>query len=146
MNKSGIATSIQGPGTTATGNSATVLDDLGPLFAGGFMLGSVAVVFSAMVNWGAIVSYHTYADHEIHNWSLGVVAAFCVLALLVSFVIGRWLFRLRKSIGQDGDPATAETIRRKRRSFAMGSMIPFVLFTPLVWLMVLAFTYSSAAM
>lgn len=110
------------------------------------MLGSVAVVASAMVNWLAIICYHTYVDAEIHNWPHGIVAAFCVFAMIVSFVIGRWLFRYRKNIGHDGDPATAERVRRKRRSFALGSMIPFVLFTPLVWLMVLAFTYSSAAM
>lgn len=132
--------------TVATENSATVVDDLGPVFAGGFMLGSIAAVFSAMVNWVAIICYHTYVDSEIHNWQHGVVAVFCVFALAVSFVIGRWLFRLRKNIGHDGDPSTAELIRRKRRSFALGSMIPFVLFTPLVWSMVLAFTYSSAAM
>jgi hypothetical protein len=61
-------------------------------------------------------------------------------------VIGRWLFRYRKNIGRGADPATAEPVRRKRRSFALGSMIAFVLFTPLVWLMVLGFTYSSSAM
>lgn len=141
-----IAKSSRGPGRIATRNPATVLDDLGPIFAGGFMLGSVAVVFSAMVNWVAIICFHTYVDAEIHNWSQGVVAGFCAFAVVVSFVIGRWLFRYRKGIGHDGDPTTAETIRRKRRSFAVGSMIPFVLFTPLVWMMVLGFTYSSSAM
>jgi hypothetical protein len=125
---------------------ATVLEDLGPLFAGGFMLGSVSVFFSAMVNWVAIVSYHTYVDHEIHNWSRGVVVSFCAFAVIVSLVIGRWVFRYRKSIGHEGDPTTAEMVRKKRRSFALGAMIPYVLFTPLVWLMVLAFTYSSSAM
>lgn len=119
------------------------LDDLIPLFGGGIVLAGVAILVSALVDAMAIAMYEYFAGQDPATWPTAVVIAFGVFAVAVSAVVGRWLFGLRRWIGQKGDPADLEIIRRKRRSFTIGAICLYLPVTPFVWVMVVAIAYSA---
>jgi hypothetical protein len=56
--------------------------------------------------------------------------------------MGRWLFNLRRWIGRE-DPVYSDTVRRKRRSFVSGSMLNYVIFTPFIWAIVVAYANNA---
>jgi hypothetical protein len=71
------------------------------------------------------------------------VAGFAVFAVVVSLVMGWWLFRLRRWIAVRGDTQNLEMIRGKRRSFTLGAMLLYVPMTPVVWLLILSLAFSA---
>jgi hypothetical protein len=94
----------------------------------------------------ALATYQYFArdGSSPESWPTGVVIGFGVLAVIVSVLMGRWLFGLRRWIGLDHDPEDTETIRRKRRSFTRGAAFSYVPLTPLVWAVVLAIAGTSS--
>jgi hypothetical protein len=75
-------------------------------------------------------------------WPTWGIAATGIVAVIVSIGVGGWLFGLRRSIGSEGDPMDHDTKMRKRRTFAISAMTLYVLLSPCVWLMMIAFATS----
>jgi hypothetical protein len=113
--------------------------DMIPFLLGGVLLGAVAIMVCALVNGMMIAIFEQIAvGDEGRPWPVGFVIAAGVFAVLLSLLIGRWVFGLRRWIGTNGDPADLDTIRRKRRSFTIGSMTMYSVITPFIWVMVVA--------
>lgn len=119
------------------------LDDLIPLFGGGFALGGVAILACALIDAMAIAAYENVGRDDAQSWPIGAVIALGVFAVLVSLFGARWILGLRRWIGAKNEPESAEMVRRKRRSFTLGAMIIYVLVTPLVWVLVVAIAISA---
>jgi hypothetical protein len=128
------------------GHLTTRVHDPLPHFLGGAILGTFAIAFCFVTDGVALAAYRYFArdTSSPQAWPTGVVIGFGVFAILVSLVMGRWLFGLRRWIGLDHDPEDTETIRRKRRSFTRGAAVSYVPLTPLVWAVVLAIAYTSS--
>ncbi len=123
---------------TAENQQRVKLDDLIPLFGGGFVLGAVAILGCALIDAVGVALYQYFNSEDATSWPPGVVIGFGIFAIAVSFGVGRWLFKLRRWIGLKGDPAEAEMVRRKRRSFTWGAMIVYLTLTPLLWVLIVA--------
>jgi hypothetical protein len=89
-------------------------------------------VVCSLVNAIAIALYDFLAGSDPQRWPSAVVIGFGVFAVLVSAVVGRSLFQLRRMIA-----------RRDRRSFTSGAMSMYLLLTPIVWVMVVAIANSA---
>ncbi|MGK2878716.1 MAG: hypothetical protein ACSLFF_09125 [Solirubrobacterales bacterium] len=129
--------------TTVDRSKAAHAEDLLPLIGGGFVIACVAIVVCALVNAVGVAFYESFTSEDALTWRPAVVVLFGVFAVAVSLVVGRWLFSLRRWIGLKDDPEDLELIHRKRRAFALGAMIPYVLLTPLVWVLVVAIANSA---
>lgn len=116
------------------------VEDLVPFWLGGSMIGTFTIAFCFITDGVAIISYQHFVvgDSSPAGWPAGVVVGFGVFAVAVSLVMGRWLCNLRRWIGMKGDPEDSDTIRRKRRSFVIGSMFSYLLLTPFVWAIIVA--------
>lgn len=119
------------------------LDDLLPLFGGGIVLAGVAIAASASIDAIGIGFYEYFIGEEASSWSATAVAGFGVFAVVVSLVLGWWLFRLRRWIAVRGDTQNVEMIRGKRRSFTLGAMLVYVPLTPVVWLLIVSLAFSA---
>jgi hypothetical protein len=119
------------------------LEDLLPLFGGGFALAGAAIVACGLINVIGIAVYAYFVGEDPSSWPGDVVVAFGVFSVLVSLLIGRWLFRLRRWIAVRGDTQNLEMIRAKRRSFTIGAMILYVPLTPVIWLLIVSLAFSS---
>lgn len=76
-------------------------------------------------------------------WPQWAVAAMGVFAVVVSCIMGRWLFRQRRGVVVDSDPMDHDTAKRKRRHFTVGSMAIYVVLTPAVWAAMLAYANTA---
>jgi hypothetical protein len=119
------------------------LGDLLPLFGGGIVLAGLAIAVSASIDAIAIAFYEYFLGVDVGSWPGTAVAGFGVFAVVVSVVLGWWLFRLRRWIGTSGDTQNLEMIRGKRRSFTLGAMILYVPLTPVVWVLIVSIAFSS---
>jgi hypothetical protein len=120
------------------------LDDLLPLFGGGIALAGVAIIGCALINVAAFAIFHSvYSSDTPASWPPGVVVGFGIFAVLVSIFVGRWMLNLRRWIGQKGDAADTEMIRRKRRSFMIGAMCLYLPLSPLIWVFFVALANSA---
>lgn len=119
------------------------LDDLLPLFGGGVALAGLAIAASASIDAVAIGFYEYFIGVEASSWPGTAVAGFGVFAVVVSLVMGWWLFRLRRWVAARGDSQNLEMIRGKRRSFTLGAMILYVPLTPVVWLLIVSLAFSA---
>ena len=103
------------------------------------MIGTCAIAASFLIDGVAIFLYQRLiVGDDVASWPPEVVFGFGVFAVAVSLLVGRWLFSLRRWIGLKGDPEDRDTIRRKRRSFVIGSMFSYLLLTPFVWAVIVA--------
>ena len=135
--------SASGPPSDLASSPAR-FDDLLPLFGGGVALAGVAIMVCALINAFAIAIYQYIAGTEdASSWPTGAVVAAGIFAVVVSVLVGRWIFNLRRWIGNKGDPADLDNIRRKRRSFLVGAMVLYLPVTPLLWVAVVAMANSS---
>lgn len=119
------------------------LDDLLPLFGGGIVLAGLAIAASASIDAVGIGFYEYFLGEEASSWPATAVAGFGIFAVVVSLVMGWWLFRLRRWIATRGDSQNEEMIRGKRRSFTLGAMILYVPMTPVVWLLIVSLAFSA---
>lgn len=119
------------------------LDDLLPLFGGGIALAGVAIVICALINAIAIGFYQYFIGLDPDSWPDSAVVGFGVFSVLVSILMGFWLFRLRRWVATRGDTQNLQMIRSKRRSFTLGAMILYVPMTPVVWLLIVSLAFSS---
>jgi hypothetical protein len=120
------------------------LDDLIPLFGGGFALAGVAIIGCALINaLGFAIFNSFYGGDDPASWPAAVVVGFGVFAVLVSLFVGRWMINLRRWIGQKGEAGDAEMIRRKRRSFTIGVLCLYVPVSPLLWVFFIALANSA---
>jgi hypothetical protein len=119
------------------------LDDLLPLFGGGVAIAGLAVTMCAAIDALGIGFYGYFLGEDPGSWSGGAVALFGVFAVMVSLLVGWWLFRLRRWIATRGDTQNLEMIRGKRRSFTLGVMILYVPLTPVVWVLIVSIAFSS---
>lgn len=113
--------------------------------AAGAALGCFAFVASAFVDGAflAAVRYFSNSGYSDTEWPPWAVFATGLLAIVVSLVVGRWLYGLRRWIGLKGDPADSETIERKRHFFVVGAMGAYLVLTPFVWIMMVAVASTS---
>jgi hypothetical protein len=120
------------------------LDDLLPLFGGGFALAAVAIIGCALINAVAFAIFNNvFGSDDPSSWPPTVVVGFGVFAVLVSVFVGRWMLNLRRWIGQKGDSANMEMVRRKRRSFTIGALCLYLPVTPLIWVFFVALANSA---
>lgn len=119
------------------------LDDLLPFFGGGIVLAGLAVVACASIDAIAIAFYQYFIGLDPHSWPGSVVAAYGAFAVMVSLLLGWWLFRLRRWIGTSGDTRNVQMIRAKRRSFTIGAILLYVPLTPVVWTLIVSIAFSS---
>jgi hypothetical protein len=121
------------------------LDDLIPLFGGGFVLAAVAIFGCAIINALAFAFFEYFFGGE-DTGTLPPVAVIGagVFAIIVSVVVGRWLFNLRRWIGKKGDPADDDIVHRKQRSFTIGAMGLYLPLSPAVWVLFVAIANSAA--
>lgn len=120
------------------------LDDLIPLLGGGFALAGVAIIGCALIDAAGFAIFHSlYGGDDPASWPPAVVVGFGVFAVLVSLFVGRWMINLRRWIGQSGDAADAEMIRRKRRSFTIGALCLYLPVSPLLWVFFIALANSA---
>lgn len=68
---------------------------------------------------------------------------FGIFVVFVSVFVGRWMFNLRRWIGQKGSAGEVEMIRRKRRSFTIGALCLYLPVSPLLWVFFVALAYSA---
>jgi hypothetical protein len=120
------------------------LDDLIPLFGGGFVLAGVAIIGCALINAMvfAFVEYF-FGGEDTGTLPIGVVIGAGVVAVVVSVIVGRWLFNLRRWIGKKGDPDELDIVRRKQRAFAIGAMCLYLPVTPILWVLFVAIANST---
>lgn len=120
-------------------------DDTIPYLVGGWVLGVVAVVISccldAMVmgtiQWLVIGPGNRF-------WPTEAVIAAGIASVIVSLAVGVWLFHLRRWIGTKTDPADFYNAQRKRRHFTIGSMCGYVMFSPVIWVLIVGLASSTA--
>lgn len=119
------------------------MDDLLPLFGGGVALAGLAIAASASIDAIGIGFYEYFFGEDANSWPTGAVLAFGVFAVVVSLVLGWWLFRLRRWIATRGDTQNQAMISGKRRSFTLGAMIIYVPLTPVVWILIVSLAFSA---
>lgn len=122
--------------------------DLIPFSVGGSMLGCFGIAASFLIDAVFLSVAITLSGSgpggtSSDTWPQWAVVTTGAVAVVVSCIVGRWLFSLRKWIGVDGDPSDVDTIRRKRRHFSVGSMVAYVLLTPAVWAAMLAYANGA---
>lgn len=120
------------------------LDDLIPLFGGGFVLAGVAIMGCALINAMAFAFYdYFFGGEDAQSWPTFAVIGAGVFAVVISVLVGRWLFNLRGWIGKKGDPAEIDMARRKQRSFTIGAMCLYLPVTPVLWVLFVAIANSA---
>jgi hypothetical protein len=137
--------------TTADSNTsnaraqASYVEDTVPLLVGGWIFGVMMVVVCLCLDGIALgmIQWLVVGD-EPQFWPNGAVIAAGVSAVVISIAVGVWLFSQRRWIGTKTDPSNFHLVRRKRRSFAIGSLVGYVMFTPAVWFLLLALANSTA--
>lgn len=131
----------------STASRPARLDDLIPLFGGGFALAGVAIIGCALIDaLGFAIFNSLYSSDTPASWPAAVVVGFGVFAVLVSLLVGRWMINLRRWVGQKGEAADMEDmemIRRKRRSFTIGALCLYVPVSPLLWVFFIALANSA---
>jgi hypothetical protein len=128
------------------GHLTTRVHDPLPHFLGGAILGTFAIAFCFVTDGVALATYKYVATDSSspEAWPTGAVIGFGVFAVIISVLMGRWLFGLRRWIGLDHDPEDTETIRHKRRSFVRGACFSYLPLTPFVWAAVVAIAGTSS--
>lgn len=118
--------------------------DLTPLVMSGILLAMFAVAVSIVIDLVILVAALaiTGVSETGNPWPDWAIATTGVVAVMVSVLVGRWLYGLRRSIGSEGDPMDHDTMMRKRHAFAVSAMTLFVLLSPCVWLLMVAFANS----
>lgn len=120
------------------------LDDLIPLFGGGFVLAAVAIIGCALMNALAFAFFeYFFGGEDTGTLPVGAVIGAGVLAVLVSVFVGRWLFRLRRWIGNKSDPDELDMVQRKQRAFTIGAMCVYLPLTPVLWVLFVAIANST---
>lgn len=115
------------------------LDDLILLFGGGFALAGVAVMACALIDAMAFATYdYFFTGDDPGSWPPAAVVGAGIFAVLVSVLVGRWMFNLRRWIGQKSDSRDSEMVRRKRRSFTIGAMCLYLPVSPFLWVFIVA--------
>lgn len=123
---------------------ASVANDLAPLVIGAGVLGVVTVALCILIDLIILMAAlnATGVSETGNPWPQWAIALVGLGAIAVSLLMGHWLYGLRRWIGMKGDPADHATAMRKRRAFTIGSMFTYVLLTPCVWLLMVAFANS----
>lgn len=120
------------------------LDDLLPLFGGGIALAGVAIIGCALVDALGFAILHSLIGSDTPaSWPTAAVIGFGIFVVFVSVFVGRWMFNLRRWIGQKGSAGEVEMIRRKRRSFTIGALCLYLPVSPLLWVFFVALAYSA---
>lgn len=120
------------------------LDDLIPLFGGGFALAGVAIIACALINTlaFALVEY-VFGGEDTGTLPIGAVIGAGILAIVVSVIVGRWLFNLRRWIGKKNDSDENDVIGRKQRAFTIGAMSLYLPLSPVLWVLFVAIANST---
>lgn len=126
-------------------DSTSVHGDLIPFSVGGALLGVVTIFLCALIDATVLGFAQYFGGAGITNaaWPDWAVIAFGVFCLAMSVVLGRWLYGLRRWIGLKSEPEDHETAVRKRRHFAVGSMLTYVPLSPVVVLLMIAIASST---
>lgn len=112
--------------------------------SGGFVLGVTTTIIAIAIDLTVFVSAQwSTGTGDGPSWSMTGVVAFGLFSVAVAVVMGRWLWRLRRWMGESGDHADSELVARKRRHFAAGAMLCYVPLAPIVCLLMLAFANST---
>lgn len=127
-----------------TAERTSDMSDTAPLALGGAVLGVVVAIICALVDMLVLIGALnvTGVSASGNPWPDFGIAAIALFAVVVSIGMGRWLYGLRRWIGHNADPMDHDTAMRKRRAFAAGSMVAYVLVTPWVWVLMLALALS----
>lgn len=127
-----------------TNERTSDISDVAPFVAGGLIFGVLAFLFCLVIDVFVMfmsLSFSGALESGI-PWSETGLALFSAVTIAISLYVGRRLYRYRMSVGNDGDPMDYDTAVRKRRAFAISSMFVYVLLTPFLWLLMLAFVLS----
>lgn len=132
-------------GAWRTKQSTSTWDDTIPFLVGGWVLGVLTVVVCSlldalvmgMIQWLVIGPGNRF-------WPLEAVIALGIASVILSLLLGVWLFRLRRWVGTKTDPADFHNAQRKRRHFTIGSMCGYVMLTPAIWVLMVGLAFSTA--
>lgn len=126
-------------------DSTSVHGDLIPFSVGGAVLGVVTIFLCALVDAAVLGFAQYFAGAGITNaaWPDWAVIVFGVFCLAFSLVMGRWLYGLRRWIGLKSEPDDQAAAARKRRHFAVGSMLTYVPLSPVIVLLMVAIASST---
>lgn len=134
------ATATQEPAPRKPGR----LDDLIPLFGGGFALAGVAIIGCALINALAFAFFeYFFGGEDTGTLPTAAVIGAGILAIVVSVFVGRWLFNLRRWIGKKGDTDEFDMVRRKQRAFTIGAMSLYLPLSPVLWVLFVAIANST---
>lgn len=119
--------------------------DLIPFSVGGSMLGAAVAVFSFCISGAILIAAQSISGVKEHSvsWPAWAVVAIGVVAIIVSVLVGLWLYSLRRGIGLNCDPSERAVATRKRRHFAVGSLAMYCVLQPFIWVVMVAVAYTS---
>ncbi|MBI4896968.1 MAG: hypothetical protein HY827_01205 [Actinobacteria bacterium] len=109
--------------------------------AAGGIFGVQSLTISAMIDALAIVVGQRVLGSDVcmdgfNDLTIGLVMGF---GLISSFVVGRWLYGLRRWIGDRPEPGAERWSEMIRRRFVWGSMTVYCVGTPVKLLVLLIF-------
>lgn len=121
------------------------ISDLLPFSVGGFVLGVLVALFCSLFDALvlAMLQYFVGSGYTNAAWPQWGIALFGLFALVVSFGMGCWMFRLRRWVGIKAEPEDHDTVVRKRRHFVVGSMFSYVPLSIVVCLLMVALANST---
>lgn len=117
----------------------TLVDSVPYLFGGG-ILGAVAAFFAAMFFGLILALVNAVSGSEVcgAGTNENAIIGMSIFAVVLMLFVGRWLFRVRRSVAVSSDPADFNHSRWLRRRFTAGSMTVYVLLAPAVGLVAIA--------
>lgn len=128
------------------GKGSSDLPELLTFAWSGMILGAAALMFYALAGalLMAFVQNLTGVTDSGEALPKGGPEISGVVAVLLSIVIGVWLYRQRLSIGKQDDPRHAELVQRRRRYFTVGAMLVYVPLSPALWLFFVAVANTTS--